>query len=131
MADMRYAGIARLEVPDKKNANLLFHLRRERNKAIRGNRMVNEWATGYVNIQYRILLKRCYYSPELYAMAFKATCLTANWRFERLGYALKCREIYEARNSGREKPELATRSGATTNRALSFSALVFHFRSYI
>eukprot|EP00173_Palmaria_palmata_P000060 Plantae.Rhodophyta-Palmaria_palmata.ctg1029.p1 GENE.Plantae.Rhodophyta-Palmaria_palmata.ctg1029~~Plantae.Rhodophyta-Palmaria_palmata.ctg1029.p1 ORF type:complete len:262 (+),score=37.55 Plantae.Rhodophyta-Palmaria_palmata.ctg1029:26-787(+) len=103
LADMGYAGIPRIEVPDKKNTNMLFPYRRARNCSIRGVRMINEWAMGYVNNRYRVFLGRWPFSAELYAMAFESVCLMANWRFLRRGYALKRREVYEARNSGREE----------------------------
>lgn len=102
MADMGYAGINLLEVPDKRNQNIYFPLRKKRNSGIRGSRMVNEWAMGYVNNRYRMFLGRWSFSPELYSIAFETVCMMANWRFDLRGYALKRRELYERRRDGME-----------------------------
>lgn len=77
LADIGYAGIPHLEVPDKRDTNMAFPLRRARNKSIHGMRMVNEWTMGYVNNHYRIFPGRWPYSPELYVFTLSPS---ASWQ---------------------------------------------------
>ena len=81
-----------------------FALRGVYNRSIRGVRMLNEWAVGYISNRHRIFLGRWPFDPNLFTPAFDSCALMANEIFEVRGYALQTREryaekalVYEAR----------------------------------
>ena len=103
IADLGYIGDgAELVCPFKKSQGLDFALRGVFNRSIRGFRMTNEWAVGYITNRHRIFLGRWPFDPALFTPAFKFCALMANEIFLERGYALQTRERYEAKKAAFE-----------------------------
>eukprot|EP00173_Palmaria_palmata_P003622 Plantae.Rhodophyta-Palmaria_palmata.ctg3841.p2 GENE.Plantae.Rhodophyta-Palmaria_palmata.ctg3841~~Plantae.Rhodophyta-Palmaria_palmata.ctg3841.p2 ORF type:complete len:188 (+),score=21.68 Plantae.Rhodophyta-Palmaria_palmata.ctg3841:329-892(+) len=88
--------------PFKKGMGLDFALRGVWNRSIRGVRMLNEWAVGFITNRHRIFLGRWPFDPALFSPAFELCALMANDVFKGRGYALQTRyaeklAVYEAR----------------------------------
>ena len=71
-----------------------FALRGKWNRSIRGVRMLNEWAVGYISNRHRIFLGAWPFDPDLFAPAFESCAIMANEVFRERGYALQTRERY-------------------------------------
>jgi len=80
--------------PFKKGMGLDFALRGAWNRSIRGVRMVNEWAVGFITNRHRIFLGSWSFDPALFSPAFELCALMANEMFKERGYALQTRERY-------------------------------------
>ena len=103
IADLGYIGDgAELVCSFKKGQGLDFALRGVFNRSIRGVRMTNEWAVGYITNRHRIFLGRWPFDPALFTPAFEFCALMANEIFLERGYALQTRERYEAKKAAFE-----------------------------
>jgi len=85
MCDTGFIGDGPIVCPFKSGEGGWFQYRTEWNKDIRTQRILNEWAVGWVNNRYRIFLGRWPYELHLHNFSYENVVMISNlfWRRHR------------------------------------------------